>query len=643
MKKTVTKHAVKAPKNTTHSKVNFKYAISPIAAAITLGVVTFIIFLPALGNDFVNWDDPAYVLNNMRIRNFDLGVLIEMFNPFPKNYLVGNYHPLTELSLAVDHIFYGLKPKGFLFTNIFIHSINTSLVFFLIFRMTNGRVIAGILTALFFGINPMHVESVVWVSERKDVLHVFFYLRAMLTYLRYLKSGCKEGKLVGYTLLLFICSLLSKAQAVTLPIVLLLMDYFYNRKDLKKLSLEKAPFFILSLLFGLLAIKAQSSTPAITLVDIPWIYRPFTGSYALFTYLWMMVAPVGLSALHPYPFEIGETPPAYIFASIFVMIALFAAIFISLKKGRKEIAFGLTFFFFTILPVLQFLTVGEAIFAERYTYLPYIGLFFIIGYYVDTTFTLSSLRKYRKFVFIVVIISAIFFARLSWNRIHYWKNSAILWSDVLDKYPNSRLACLNLSHFYLEVKEYDKSIEYAEIGMGLYPDYYKFYVNKAVNLMRQNQNRAAIVILEEARRRDPEHYEISFNLGVCYDRIKEYDKSIEYYTKTLEYEPDFTQAFQKRGIIYSNYKNDHKKAIADFKKVIENTPTDPEGLMNLAVSFYKTQQYEKALEYAHRSVNVQPGNGKSYYVRSVIYQALGQNTDAQADMKHATRLGYNSE
>ena len=196
-KKSLNKKSKGSQKSKRH-KAKFKYPITPIVSTIAVGLITFLVFLPSLNNDFVNWDDPVYVLNNMHIQNFDFGVFIEMFNPFPKYYLLNNYHPFTELSLAIDHIFYGLKPKGYHFTNIFLHTINTSLVFILIFRMTNGRVIAGVLTAIFFGIHPMHVESVAWVSERKDVLYVFFYLLAMVTYLKYLKSGCKSRKLIGY-------------------------------------------------------------------------------------------------------------------------------------------------------------------------------------------------------------------------------------------------------------------------------------------------------------------------------------------------------------------------------------------------------------------------------------------------------------
>jgi len=147
----------------------------------------------------------------------------------------------------------------------------------------------------------------------------------------------------------------------------------------------------------------------------------------------------------------------------------------------------------------------------------------------------------------------------------------------------------------------------------------------------------------EAEVRDPHHYEIYFNLGVCYDKTGQYDESIESYTKTLVYEPDHVDAIKNRGVVYSNHKNEQSKAIDDFKKVLEYAPKDPDGLMNLSVSYYKNNQYQDALEYANIAVEAHPNNGKSYYIRSAIYTALGQSSDAKADEEHAKRLGFISD
>lgn len=629
---------VKTTKKKVKKESKSKWHIDPIFVMAGLAVITFINFFPTFQNDFVNWDDPSYILNNTRIQNFSLWELIRMFNPFPSAYLVSNYHPLTELSLAIDHMFFGLKPWGFHFTNILIHIFNTILVYLLTTRFLKGYQVAGIITALFFAIHPMHLESVVWASERKDVLHVFFYLLAMLQYLRYLESG-RVRKYLLYTLILFVCSLLSKAQAVTLPIVLMLMDYYYNRKDLQAIAIEKAPFLILSLLFGLLAIYAQKSTQADALVTISIMDRPFTGSMALLIYLFKVIVPTGLCALHPYPFKIGESMPTYFYPAILGMLAYLGAIFVAFKKDWKEVFFGLSFFLITILPVLQFLTIGEALWAERYSYLPYIGLFLVIGYLVDRLENNVKWGKFHKPALGILFVGALACIALSWNRIPYWENSPTLWEDVLDKYPGEKLAYVNLSHFYSEVKEWDKSQQYAEEGIKHAPDHYKLYVNKAFSMMKKKQHQQAIPVLQEAAKRDGEHYEIYFNLGICYDNLKQYDKAMKAYNKTLEYEANHIQAFLQRGVIYSNHKNDQQMAIKDFQRVVDYAPTHLDALMNLAVAQYKVNKNDAAIATISKALEVDPKRGKAWYIRALAYSKKGQYKLALEDGRRAKANG----
>ncbi len=617
-KKTKAKKVLKASRN----------QFNPLYVMIALAAITFAVFIFSLDNDFVNWDDPSYVLNNSRIQTFSLTNIIQMFNPFPKAYLVSNYHPLTELSLAIDHLFNGRAPKVYHFTNLLIHCGNTVLVYLLVTRLLKGFQIAGIITALFFAIHPMHVESVAWISERKDVLHVMFYLFALLQYIKYLDADRKNSKLLLYTGILFVCSLLSKAQAVTLPIVLLLIDYLYDRKDLKNIAIEKAPFFILSLLFGLLAIYAQKSTKADVLVDISLAQRPFTGSMSFCIYLWKMIVPTGLCALHPYPFEKGEPMPSYFYPAILVLISYLGLLFYTFRKGHKEVFFGLAFFLMTIAPVLQFMTIGEALWAERYSYLPYIGLFFVIGYLVNKMETSVNYAKFQKAALGVLGVAAILCAALSFGRISYWKDSPTLWYDVLDKYPDEKLAYVNLSHFFSEVGEFPKCQQFAEDGIKIAPNHYKLWVNKAFCMMKQGQHQAAIPVLLKGEQQDPGHYELYYNLGICYDRIKQPEKALEYYDKTLEKEPDHIQAFLQKGVVYSNTYNDQTKALENFTKVIGYIPNHGDALVNAAIACYKLNKSAEAIDYAQRASVIMPNNGKAWYIKALSHSQLKQYRQA---------------
>ena len=537
---------MKKPKRYKKSNQNKKDkpSLTFILSITGLALFTFVIFYPSLSNGFVNWDDKVYVVDNVNIQNFDFGRFLQMFNPFPDVYLLNNYHPLTELSLAIDYQLSGLNPRGYHATNVLFHSINTALVFLLVYRMAGRKILVGTFAALLFGIHPMHVESVVWVAARKDVLYVFFYLSALLSYLRYLRTGTENRKWLILCFLLFIASLLSKAQAVTLPLVLILMDYFNDRKITKKVLLEKIPFLILSLVIGMLAIKAQAG--ATTMVNIPPGYRPFTASFALWVYLYKSILPIGLSALHPYPFEFGESPPWYLYASIAVMIGFLWALYYAWKRKSKIVVFGLGIFFITILPILQFLTVGSAIHAERYTYLPYLGLFFIAAYYLDDLLKSKKEGKYRIPLIAVALIFMGVCTTITLKRIPVWKSSETLWKNILHQYPKAMVGYLNLVTYYLENDAYAEAIEMGNKGLEMDPTDYKIMSNQAMAMIKNKQIPDAITTLNKALQLNDHSY-IHFNLGTCFEELQRYDEAMAYYNQALFRIPNNMEALLHRG------------------------------------------------------------------------------------------------
>ncbi|MBK8504676.1 MAG: hypothetical protein IPL46_22185 [Saprospiraceae bacterium] len=280
---------------------------------VSVLIFTLLVFIPALDADFVNWDDESYIEENRTIQALDLEHIQEMFDPMRS--LIGNYHPLTELSFAINFAIFKLDPIGYIGTNILIHLLNTILVFFFFYRFSAKDVVIATVTSLLFAIHPMHVESVCWISERKDVLYVFFYLLAMITYLSFLELGQKKYYLL--TLFLFIFSLLSKAQAVTLPLVLLLLHFWHQKSSFKTLLINLGPIFIGSFLFGLLAIKAQNE--ALTMIQLGLMDRLIVSNLGLFIYVLKSVLPINLSALHPYP-EGLDWPGYYYLLPIFGLL-----------------------------------------------------------------------------------------------------------------------------------------------------------------------------------------------------------------------------------------------------------------------------------------------------------------------------------
>jgi hypothetical protein len=331
-------------------------------------IITLVAYLPVFKAGFV-WDDTNYVQNNQQIRSIDLESIFS-------KYVMGNYHPLTMLAFAVEYKFFGLNETGYHIINLLLHLANVLLVYYAAFLLSKKTNVA-LITALLFGIHPLHTESVAWISGLKDLLYTSFFLGAYIFYLKYL--GEKQNRFYLLALLLFLFSLFSKAMAVSLPVLLLLTDYFKDRKIGIKILIEKIPFFLLAIIFGVVAIFAQRSSEAIQdLSNYSFLQRIVFAGYGFITYLWKFFLPVYQSAFYPYPVKNGESISLQFYIYPLLALGILAFAIYSLRF-TKRIFFGLIFFVITIGLVLQLLPVGEAIMADRYSYIPSIGIFYLAG------------------------------------------------------------------------------------------------------------------------------------------------------------------------------------------------------------------------------------------------------------------------
>jgi hypothetical protein len=322
----------------------WKYYV-PLAIIL---VLSFIVYLPVLQNGLIDWDDHVYIKNNPLIHSFNLK---EIFS----QYVSGNYHPLTILTFAIEYQFFGLNETGYHAVNLLLHLLNVLLVFYTVFLLSD-KVGVALLASLLFGIHPLHVESVAWAAELKDLLYTLFFLASYIFYLKYLKNP--KRKLYIFAILLFLASLLSKAMAASLPVVLLLTDYFKGRKINKEIILEKVPFFLLAITFGVVALIAQKSSGAIADIEIfTFPQRIVFASYGFITYLLKLILPLQLSAFYPYPIASGgDIPVLYYFYVLF--FSGFAAFVIYSLRFSKKIFFGTGFFAVTVFLVLQLLPVA---------------------------------------------------------------------------------------------------------------------------------------------------------------------------------------------------------------------------------------------------------------------------------------------
>ncbi len=395
---------------------------------IIILTITTLLYTRALQNGILSWDDHWHVTWNKDIQALSQDNIKAIFT----SYYVNMYHPLVTLTFAIEYQLFGLNPVAYHATNVLFHLANIILVFFLVLRLS-GRRETAIIAACLFGIHPMHVESVAWITERKDVCYAFFYLFALLFYIRFIQ---KEGKKYYWlAFLFFVLSLFSKVAAVTFPIILLLFDVYFHRKVRPITIIEKIPLFLLSIVFGYFGFHTQSESTGIAILQrFEYIDRFFLASYSICYYLIHLFVPINLSAVHFMPEKVHGFLPFEYYLSIIPLIVL---VFIGTRKGvfQRELIFGLLFFITILSLNIQIVPFGMAIVSERYTYMPYVGLYYVIGqlycFVADRTRNLLLTKK--KVMFAIASLLVILLGYLTYQRIGVWKSTQILFHDATMK------------------------------------------------------------------------------------------------------------------------------------------------------------------------------------------------------------------
>jgi protein O-mannosyl-transferase len=387
---------------------------------------TSLLYIRALQNGILSWDDQWHITYNLDIQKLSLENIKKIFT----SYYGDVYDPLVMIGYALQFGVFGLNPVVFHATNILFHLANVTLVFLFTLLLSKKRGTA-FLAALLFGIHPMHVESVAWITEFKDVLYVFFFLLSLISYCRY--SSSAEKKYYRLAVLFFLLSLLSKPAAIILPFILLLIDFYVHRTMNRSVILEKLPWFILSLIFGVIAFHSQrESMVQSPLSSFSLFDRLILIFYSLSFYFFHAVVPLHLSALHLVPEKMNNLLSLeYYFATLLLFIAV-GLLLRNRGTFRHELAFGLLFFFIALLPALQMVPFGKAIVAERYSYLPYIGLYFIIGQFFCLVSGSSDKFRFRQkgLLWASAALIVCCFGYLTYERIGVWKNSKILFTDA---------------------------------------------------------------------------------------------------------------------------------------------------------------------------------------------------------------------
>ncbi len=553
--------------------------------------LTLLAYSSSFSNDFV-YDDIAYVTENplFKLKGSELWKQVWVQN------VHGNYHPLTMLTLAIDFSFHHLNPFGFHVTNFILHLLNSLLIGILFFRLSENKNISW-LGAILFALHPLHVESVAWITERKDLLYTCFFLGSWILMDKWKSSG--NIMLWLGALLLFVASCLSKGMAVVLPLLILLGWWWKgipfkrnikeNIQNFKLLYLS--PFFLVSLVFGITAIKVQQSFGFISVVKYPFFEKLLYLCYGLVFYPIKTILPFNLSALYPYPIGINNLPGWEHYLA-FPMLIVFIILIIRLWKNHKIIPFMVLFYLFSISIVLQIIPIGEAIVADRYAYVSTIGFIFGISWFCVKFITIK-----RNLIYGLCSIVILLFAYLTFQRGKVWKNNETLFRDMSQKFPRDPLGYYNVGNYLEKDKQFQEAIVWYKKALIQMPDYIDpLYSVGSIYGRDLGQTDSGIYYLEQAVKFAPKRTDVLNNLAVFYFNKKDYKQSIEMNKRTLEINPQSYEAWFNLGNAWMNLGNLElaKTAIEQAVKVKPDFALGYHSLGNIA---YSQGRFESQISY----------------------------------------------
>jgi tetratricopeptide (TPR) repeat protein len=617
---TVSKKPLKVTKPTTPE--NWKIYL----ALVIILAISFVIYLPVLDNAFLAWDDNAYIKDNVLVHSIDLKAIFSQ-------YVMGNYHPLTILVHAIEYKLFGLDPTGYHAVNILLHLMNTALVFYAIFLLSEKYGIA-LVAALLFGVHPLHVESVAWAAELKDLLYTFFFLASWIYYMKYLKDFQKKFFLIA--ILMFLLSLLSKAMAASLPLVLMLTDHLKGRKINLKSLVEKVPFFFLAITLGVVAVIAQRSSDTTQFLDLYSLpQRIVFAGYGFISYLVKLVFPIKLMAYYGYPSMPGGNVPAIYYIYLFFTIVLLVLAFYSLRRSKK-LFFSIGFFAVTVFLVLQLLPVGGTIMADRYSYIPSIGIFYLAGIGVDLLWN----RNMKLAATLALSAFALFFSMKTFAKADVWQNDLTLWDDVIKQDQSAAMVFYKRGTYFLNEKKYPEALADFNKTIELDNKFIKAYFNRGKVYLDNNKYEEAFMDYNKIIELKPGFADAYYSRGLVYFNKKSYEESVKDCSKAIELKPDFSDAFFARANnLWALNRND--EARKDYTKAIELNPDFSMAWSNRGALSMNEKKYEEALTDFNKAIEIDPGYASAYVNRGSIFNEQKRYEEAIRDYSKAIELNPN--
>ena len=584
-------------RNDAHPRLHF-------VVALFLAGSVLAIYGQVYGFDFLNYDDTLYITENDRTQQgLDLDNVKWAFTTGHAS----NWHPLTWLSYMLEVSLFGVAPGLHHLVNVLFHAVNTVLLFYLLRAMTGGALWRSAFVAALFALHPLHVESVAWIAERKDVLSTLFGFLAMGGYCAYVR----HPSVVRYVLVVvpFVLSLMAKPMLVTLPAVLLLLDYWplgrlkatgeekggMARKTVR-LAIEKAPLFALALASSAATVLAQRAGRSMTgLEALPLTVRLGNAAVSYVRYVLMTFWPRGLAVFYPHP---GRGLPAWQAALAVAGLTAFSLVVLARGRKRPYLLTGWLWYLVTLLPVIGIVQVGAQAMADRYTYVPLIGLFIIVTWCVADFAAWLPAPRTGLAIASGAALAAL--ALCSFVQVGYWRNNVTLFEHALEVTSGNLLAHKNLGVELSSQGRYPEAIGHFTKAIEINPNDAELYYNIATALGAQGRLEEAIRMYSLALEADPENADALFNLGNAYSRQGRIEEAVQCYVRALEHRPEDADVLHNLGAaLGAQGKTD--EAVAAFREALRVQPGHR----------YAAQSLERALakgagKAAHRSDGAQP-------------------------------------
>jgi tetratricopeptide (TPR) repeat protein len=610
-----------------------------VTSAILLAGVTLAVYWQVLGHEFVNYDDYSYVTRNPQLQGgFSAGSIAWAL----QTTTCANWHPLTWLSLLLDYRLYGLRPGGYHLTNLLFHIANALLLAWVLFRMTGSIWRSGFVAAL-FAVHPLHVESVAWVAERKDVLSTFFWLLTMLAYIRY----TEQARLRRYLLVVaaLALGLMAKPMLVSLPIVLLLLDWWplkrLSLKGVKPLIVEKIPLAALAAISCVVTVVAQAKGGALRSTEMmPLAMRLENAVVAYLKYFIMTVRPSGLAVHYTY---VRDLPVWHVAAALVFLIAV-SCLVVALRREHRYLAVGWLWYVIALVPVIGLVQVGGQPVADRYTYVPLIGIF-VMGAWGVPEFTRRVVPWALQAVRVLAVAIVLACAAGTWRQVGYWQNSEVLWRRAVSLGAKTDVAYHNYGAALQERGQYGEAIaQYTEM-LRINPQYEAglqnlelAYYSWGSALEKHGKLDEALSNYHKALEIDPTIARTHNSLGILLARRGSLDEAVRAYGKALQLEPDYAEAHSNLGNALIR-QGKLAEGILQQREALRLDPKSADAHNNLGCALAQENKIDEAISNWEQAVTLKPDHAEAHDNLASAYLLKGKYAEAWKEIGLCRRYG----